>query len=288
MKYGYYPGCSLHSTGSEYDESFRAVCGTLNVELAEVPNWICCGTSPAHSSSHELAIALPVKNMALAENAGMSDLVVPCAACFSRFKFALYEIDKHNGLLDTVNKIADTDFKKKISITHPLELLSSEDSLKAISGRVVKDLSNMKIACYYGCLLTRPPEAMKFDSVEYPMSMDNILRGAGMLTLDWSYKTECCGAVFSLTQTDVVLKLCNDILAEAKALDADAIAVACPLCHANLDTRQEEIETKYNAQYKLPVFYFTQLLGLAFGIPAEKLGMPRHLVSTDTASVLIK
>jgi len=290
--YGYYPGCSLHSTGAEYDISFRAVARELGIELQEVPGWVCCGTSPAHASSHLLAVALPIKNLSLAEYAGLTELAVPCAACFSRFKIALHETAEKPELMEKVKEVIGTNFQNKVKILHPLEILNNIDP-KVIKSVVKKNLSGMKVVCYYGCLLTRPPKAMAFsrhtagsrqpsgDDTEYPMTMDKLLDKCGATVLDWSYKTDCCGATFALTETDAVLTLTQKILENAKAVGANAIAVACPLCHANLDTRQTEIETKYNTQYGIPILYFTQVMGLAFGIEPKKLGMLKHLVPTE-------
>jgi heterodisulfide reductase subunit B2 len=279
--YGYYPGCSLHSTGAEYDASFRAVCGQLDIALTEVPGWICCGTSPAHSTSKLLALSLPIKNLSLAEEAGQKEVAVPCAACFSRFKIALHETAQDPKLAGDIDEIIETHFKRTIKILHPLEIFSkiNPETLKA---KATKNLSQLKVVCYYGCLLTRPPKAMEFDNVEYPMSMDHVLRAVGISTLDWSYKTDCCGGAFALSETDAVINLTHKILENAKALDANAIAVACPLCHANLDTRQTEIEAKYETQYNIPIFYFTQLMGLAMGLEPKTLGVHKHLVSTES------
>jgi heterodisulfide reductase subunit B len=279
MKYAYYPGCSLHSTASEYDISFRAVCKKLNIELLEMPKWICCGTTPAHSTSRLLAVSLPVKNMIIAERMNVNEIIIPCASCFSRFKFAQYEIEEDPNLLYEVTKVIGEHFSNKVRIVHPLEVMLNKIGVEKIKSLITKDISGMKIACYYGCLLTRPPEVTKFDDCEYPMIMDSVLRAAGAQTIDWSYKTECCGAAFSLTITEMVIRLTRKILQDAKEHGADAVAVACPLCHSNLDMRQSDIEKKYNISLKLPIFFFTQLLGLAFGLAPEDLALHKHLVS---------
>jgi len=286
MKYGYYPGCSLHSTGAEYDMSFRAVSEPLGIKLEEVPGWVCCGTSPAHASSHLLAVTLPIKNLSLAEYAGLTELAVPCAACFSRFKIALYETTQKPELMEEIKEVIGTNFQGKVKVMHPLEILNNLD-VKTIKGLVKKNISAMKVACYYGCLLTRPPKAMAFDQVENPLTMDKLLDKCGATVLDWSYKTDCCGATFALTETDAVLKLTQKLLENAKAVGANAIAVACPLCHANLDTRQTEIEVKYNTQYGIPILYFTQIMGLGFGIEPKKLGLLKHLVPTEPILAVI-
>ena len=281
MKYAYYPGCSLHSTAREYDRSLRAVCEKAGIELEEVKNWICCGSSWAHPTSKLLSLALPLKNLAEIEKSGLREVIVPCAACFSRFKIAQHEIDSEPQLAAAVEGIIEHKFGDGVKVYHPLDILSNNTGLSRLTELVKNNLSGLRVVCYYGCLLTRPPKATEFDDCEYPQSMDRILEAVGVPTLDWSYKTDCCGASFALTRTEIVLKLSHDILEGAKSVGADVIAVACPMCQSNLDTRQEEIEEKYQTTYHLPIFYFTQLMGLAFDIPAEKLLLKSHLVNTE-------
>ena len=281
MKYAYYPGCSLHSTAKEYDRSLRAVCAKVGIELEEVKNWICCGSSWAHPTSKLLSLALPLKNLAEIGKRGVREVVVPCAECFSRFKIAQHEIANGPQLAAEVEGIIEHKFEDGVKVYHPLEIFSNNTGLSKISDLVKKDLSELKVVCYYGCLLTRPPKATEFDICEYPQSMDKILQAVGIPTLDWSYKTDCCGASFALTRTELVLKLSRDVLEAAKSVGADAIAVACPMCHGNLDTRQEEIEKEYQVTYHLPILYFTQLMGLAFDIPVKKLLLKSHLVDTE-------
>jgi len=278
-KYAYYPGCSLHSTGAEYDVSFKKVAGKLGVELEEVPGWVCCGTSPAHSTSHLLSIALPVKNLSLVE-AMSKDVVVPCAACYSRFKFATYEMAHDDKLAEDVKEVVGSSFQNKVKVLHPLEIFAQipPDALKANIKESHKE-KPLKVVCYYGCLLTRPPKVMQFDDVEYPMTMDKVLENVGYEILDWSYKTDCCGASFALSETDAVLTLTQKILKNAREVGADAIAVACPLCHANLDTRQLDINAKYNTDYNIPIYYFTQLMGLAYGYSPKEMGVNKHLTA---------
>lgn len=277
-KYGYYPGCSLHSTASEYDISFKAVCKKLDITLEEINDWICCGASSAHSYSKILATALPLQSLIAAEEMGLSEIVVPCAACFTRLKTALHDTENNPEMAAQMGEVFERQLPEKVKILHPLEIFSNGVN---VAGAQVKELSDFKVVCYYGCLLTRPPKVMQFDECEYPMSMDLLLQSMGIETLDWSYKTDCCGGAFSLTETDVVRKLVHDIFEEAKAIGANAIAVACPLCHSNLDTRQPEVEKEYSTKYGLPIFYFTQLIGLALGIPAEQLAIQKHFVSAE-------
>jgi heterodisulfide reductase subunit B len=276
MKLGYFPGCSLHSTAVEYDKSFRAVAERLGLELEEIKDWICCGSSPAHVASHLLSVALPIHNLALAEAAGYAQMAVPCAACYSRFKKAIHETSENPKLAQDVAEVIERRFEGKTRPLHPLEILSAR--LDSLASSVRWKPPDIRVACYYGCLLVRPPDVMGFDECEYPMSMDNVLRAAGFATIDWSAKTDCCGASLTLSQTDIVLDLTHDILEEAKTLGADAIAVACSICHLNLDSRQAEVEAKYGVRYRMPILYFTQLVGLALGIESKKLGLQQHLV----------
>lgn len=277
-KYAYYPGCSLHSTGSEYDISFRAVCEKIGIEIEEIEGWICCGTSPAHSSSKLLSLALPFENLCLADKMGMTDVVAPCASCFARLRTAAFEANEDPELAGQISEALDKPLPKSMNVLSPIEIFHGIEGLGAT---VTKDLSGLKVACYYGCLLTRPSKIMQFDECEYPMAMDELLGSMGITTLDWSYKTECCGGALAMTRTDVVLKLTRDILEEAKTVGANAIAVACPLCHVNLDTRQVEVEQEYGVKYGLPIFYFTELMALALGVPSDELGLKKHFVGTD-------
>jgi len=278
MRYAYYPGCSLRSSGSEFDVSLCAICEKLGIELVEPKGWICCGSTPAHALSKLLGLSLPWYNLIEIKKTGLPEVVVPCASCFARLKTAQDEVKDNAELANEIEGIIGKKLVDGIKISHPLEIFSSENMLQEMPKLIVKDLSGLKIACYYGCLLTRPPKVMQFDECEYPQTMDKVLQCMGMETIDWCYKTECCGAALAISRTDIVLELCLKIFEEAKSLGADGIAVACPLCHANLDGRQGEIEHKYNKEFQLPIFYFSQLMGLALGVSYEDLGLEKHFV----------
>ena len=277
MKYSYFPGCTYHSTGQEYDKSLKAVCSVLEIELQDVNNWICCGSSSAHTTSKLLSISLPIQNISEVEKDGLSEVVIPCVGCYSRFKRSVYEVENNPVLLKDVSEVIEYQFQNKVKILNPLEIFKNGMKEK-IKDKIKKDLSKIKMVCYYGCVLTRPPKVMQFDEFEYPTSMDEILKNSGVDILDWSYKTDCCGVSLSLTKSDIVLRLVNEILENASEVGADAIAVACPLCHANLDTRQEEVNDLYKKKYNLPILYFTQVMGLAFGFGIKELSLNKHFV----------
>ena len=279
MKYAYFPGCSLHSTAKEYDLSARAVAEALGIELIEIPDWVCCGATPAHITMHLLSLALPVKNLIQAKKMDSYEVVTCCAACFSRLKIANKFMKEDLAHREKVEKIVGQQYRGEVSVRHFLDVLVNVFGLKNISERVTKKINGLKVACYYGCLLTRPHDVTELDDLEEPHLIDDLMKIIGALPLEWPYKTECCGASFSLTKTDIVLKLSSDILQMADDAGAQAIVVACPLCQSNLDLRQAMINKKYKKSFNMPIFYFTQLVGLALGIEPKKLGLEKHIVN---------
>jgi heterodisulfide reductase subunit B len=278
MRYAYFPGCSLSSSGYDYHLSLKYVTEALGIDLIEVKDWGCCGASSAHETTHLLSIALPILNLSHAEKDGFDKLVAPCLACLSRFKAANAELAKDADLKKKIHEILNYKYQSKVKVYHPLEVFL-EMGFEKIHKRIRKKLKGLKVACYYGCLLTRPPKIAQFDDVEDPQSMDAIVRILGAETVDWSFKTECCGTSMTLTRSDMVLKLSNDILREAKEAGANAITVACPLCQANLDGRQRQIEESYKTRYGIPILYFTQLMGLAFGAFPKEVGIQKMITS---------
>jgi heterodisulfide reductase subunit B len=292
MRYAYYPGCSLHSTAKDYDISARAVCRALGIELLEIPDWICCGASSGHSTSEFLSLALPVRDLLNARDMGL-DTAVCCAACYSRLRIANVKMSARGGktkqwdeLVSAVDEVVGSPYRGEVGVKHLLEIVTSEYGLDALRDKVQIKLEGLKAAAYYGCLLVRPPEAVAFDDPDNPRSMDALLEALGATAVDWPYKTECCGASLSLTRTDIVLKLCRDIYQMAADSGAECLVVACPLCQANLDMRQAQVNKRYkadiehSADFDLPVLYFTQLIGLALGLEADELGLGMGMVSS--------
>jgi heterodisulfide reductase subunit B len=278
--YAYYPGCTLHSTAKEYDVSARLVCNELGIELRELEDWACCGASSAHSVSQLLGITLPARELQLAEEGGLP-IVAPCAMCYFRLKVAAHEL-ADEITLNTVRELLAKEFHNTAEVLHLLEVIA-EDKETMLS-KLKRSLAGMRVACYYGCLLVRPRDILDFDDEENPQMMDGLMEMLGAESIDWSFKTECCGASLPLSRPDIVLRLSHRILSQAKQLGADCIVVACPMCHSNLDTHQKEMRAKYEDGFELPVLYFTQLLGLALGFSARQLLLDKHL--TDTLPML--
>lgn len=284
MSYAFFPGCSMEGTARDYQLSTLAVARVLGLELPEIPDWICCGSTAAHSSDPLLAAALPAKSLLAASkmpsNNGGNKVAVACAACFSRLKMANMEIAGDSAVRAKVADAIGADYDGRVPVVHLLEILARDIGPKKIAAKVRKSLSGLKVVCYYGCLLSRPAE-VAFDDVENPTLMDQLLSAAGAEVIDWPHKTECCGASYSITETSIVKELGREILSMAKSAGADCIATACPLCQLNLDMRQKDIEGQYGESYGLPVFYFTQLLGLAFGCTAKELGLKSLVVNPE-------
>ncbi len=277
LTYSYYPGCSLHASGKEYDESTRGLFRALQIGLHEVPDWCCCGATPAHNVDELLSLALCAKNLDLAEKVE-GDLAVACAACFSRLKTTQHTLAHNPDKRRQVEYAIEKSVPAEKQVKHLLEILAKDFGLDRLKDAVTKPLGELRVACYYGCLLTRPPGVPELDCVEAPTIMERVIGATGAETVPWSHRLECCGANFTLSRPGVVLKLSGDILASAKRAGADCIVVACPLCHGNLDIRQKEIEEATGEKFGMPVFYMTQLLALAVGIPATKLGLESMIV----------
>jgi heterodisulfide reductase subunit B len=282
MKYAYYPGCSLHSTGKDYDISAQAVCKALGIELHEIPDWTCCGASSGHSTSKLLSVALPVQDLLTAQEMGL-DTAVCCAACYNRLRIANVTMMPHSradDLVSAVDEVIGRPYRGEVGVKHLLEIVTKEYGLDALQEKVQVKLEGLKAAAYYGCLLVRPPEAVAFDDPENPRSMDELIEALGAQAVNWPYKTECCGAGLSLTRTDIVLKLCRDIYQMAIENGAECLVVACPLCQSNLDMRQAQVNRRYGTDYDLPVLYFNQLIGIALGLESKELGLGMGLVSS--------
>lgn len=276
-RYAYYPGCSLHSTAREYDQSLKDVFAKLNLQLDEPKGWVCCGASAGYCIEEDLAVSLAVQNLQSVEEMGLEEVVVPCAACFQRLKTAAAQMKKSHEVERRVEQVLGRKYGYSVSIKHPLEVVEGLVSSGAAKDLLVHDLGQMRVACYYGCMLTRPPEIMQFDRHEDPVIMDRLIRSLGGVAVEWSYKVDCCGASLALNEPDIVLKLGRDIIEDAVGSGAEVIAVACQLCQANLDMRQAQINAKYSTGFQVPILYFSQLLGLALGVEPKKLGLGRHM-----------
>jgi heterodisulfide reductase subunit B2 len=284
-KLTYFPGCSAHGTSEEFDHTLKLVMKTLDVQMEEIPDWNCCGATSAHVMTENLALALPMRNLVLAEKLNNRTIGIACASCYSRMKVTKKHLDENPELAQKINStiVEEGEYKGGIDVKSMLQYCFEEIGLETIKGKVKKSLAGLKVACYYGCLLTRPKDVTQFDSPEYPMSMDLLMEALGAKAVEFDFKTECCGASFSISNTEVVESLSGKILQVAKESGAHMIVVACPLCQSNLDMRQPDIEKHSNTKIGIPVMYFTQLMALAFGYPEKELRLPKHIVPVEEA-----
>lgn len=282
MRYAYFPGCSLESTAKEFNESTHIVADALGIELVEIPDWNCCGATSAHNLDHELSVSLPARNLGIAERMGM-DVVAPCAACYNRMRSAEVELKGNTALRDDINSKLEKKYTGAVTVRSALEIFTSPDMLDRVSANIRTPLAGLKPACYYGCLLVRPPKVLGFDDPEAPCSLDKAMANVGAKPIDWHFKNECCGASFGVSRSDIVSKLVGDILSNAKKHGANCIVTACPLCMTNLEMRQGAAGKIRGEDLTLPVFFFTELLGLAMEVPGVKKCFASHLVDVNSA-----
>ena len=278
-KVGFYPGCSLKGSSREYGESTLALAAALGMPLMEIDDWNCCGASSAHAVSRELSLALPARVLALAAAQGFEEVVVPCAACYNRLSLTGHELSRNPQARQNVERVLDMPLDRPVRILNVLQWL-----VKYAPGRIAEKrvrALEKKVACYYGCLLVRPASVLGFDRTEDPQTMDQLLREAGAKPIDWAFKTECCGGGMTIPDTGAVARLSGDVLQDAAARGAEAVVVACPMCHANLDMRRAVINRRLKTPVDIPVLYVTQALGLALGLAPEQLGLKRHFVPVN-------
>ena len=276
MKIGFYPGCSLTGSSREYKESILAISEKAGIELVEISDWNCCGATAAHNLNKELSVSLPARNLALAESDGIEELVVPCAACFNRLVMTQHELNKDDKLKSQITEKLQMPLKNKLKILNVLQYL--EEYFVPRLEELIKKPFEEEVACYYGCLLVRPNQVIKANRWEDPMSMDVIMQKLGAKPIDWAFKTECCGAGFSMSKTEIVGELSGKIVRNAVNQGAKAIVVACPMCHSNLDMRRPAINSYLKTKIEVPVMYITQAIALAMGMSAKEAGLQRHFV----------
>lgn len=281
--YAYYPGCSGQGTSLEYDSSTRAVCRALGLNLVDVPDWSCCGSTPAHTVDPLLSSALAARNLAQAENLDVQALITPCPSCLTSLKMAVHHMSDRDFRL-RVNKLLDRPVRRELPVTSVLQAMVEDVGPDTLAGRLPdKPLAGLKLAPYYGCIMNRPPEVMRFDDHENPTAMDRLMQALGAEVVSFPLKVECCGASFGVARKDVTARLSGKLLETAESLGAHAMVTACPLCQMNLDLRQGQASAAAGRQFRMPVFYYTQLIALALRLPLDAIGLSKLCVSPDIA-----
>ncbi len=273
LRYSYYPGCSLHATGLEYDASVRAVFGALGVTLEELEGWNCCGASSAHALSHNLALGLPARNLALIEQRGL-EAMAPCAACFNRLRAAQEAVRSHPDEMGWLEQVLEAPLRGDAVVHSPIGLLIKVIGLEAVRRHVERPLRGLRAVSYYGCLLARPRALSELSSSDYPAELDDLWTALGGTAVGWSYAVDCCGGALSIPRSDIARRMTQTIVDAARASGADLILTACPLCQANLEMRQK---VSRNGP-PMPALYFTEAMGLAFGLPQAAGWWGKHLI----------
>jgi heterodisulfide reductase subunit B len=293
MKYGYYPGCSLERNALAYHQSAAAIADSLDVDFVELDDWNCCGATEYISVDLLPAYALVGRNLAIASQQelngknGDHQLIAPCSACFLN----LSKVDKYMGdsppLAEQVNTALAAGGLSytpgSVRVRHLLDIFVTDVGYDAVAAKVVKPLYNLRIAPYYGCLIVRPGYGGQFDDPEYPTSLDQLMRVLGATVIDFPLKAHCCGGHMTQISEGVALELIRRLLQNATDYQADAIVTLCPMCQLNLDGYQENVNRRFGTKYKIPILYFTQLMGLAFGLPTRTLGFGKELVDATPA-----
>ena len=277
LEYALFPGCSGNATGISYTEATNYVAAKIGLQLHEIDDWCCCGTSAAKLTDEDLMYALPARSLALSE-AQMPglDVVAPCTGCYSSLKASMHHVRESEANRAHISELIEMDYAASADVKSMLEVMVQPDVQQLIIGQLKSTLGGMKLACYYGCTQVRPAEVVNFENPENPESLEGLLNAAGAECVEWSFKTECCGASNHVVAPKAGRRASERILRNAKACGAEAIVTSCPLCWLNIDMREKQINKEHGTDYDLPVYYFTQLLAMAMGATAREVGLQRH------------
>ena len=288
-KVAYYPGCALEGSGGPYDRSTRVLVKSLGLEMETLQDWNCCGAMEVKNIHPMLQTYMSARNMAIAsEQMGYDTVMAPCNGCYHNLKKAEYELATSDESLKTVQDLAkkadDPVYKGDVRTVHLLEWLMEELGTEGIKNKISKSLNGIKVANYYGCMYTRPrqifPEKDQgpgSESSYKPHFMDDLLAAAGAVNVDYPLKTACCGGAHTLSDSDTSTQLVLNLLQAAEDAGAEVIATECPTCHSGLEMHQVRAETEFGIKTDVKIIYFTQLLGLAMGLSARKLGIHENV-----------
>jgi len=280
MQIAYYPGCSLHASSELYDRQCKIVLRHLGIELKEIEDWNCCGATSASKTDDFLAVALPARNLGIADSTGLPEMFIPCSSCYNRMMESQKILSEDSELKDKINMELSKKVEGKVKILSILDILVSKTHSGEIAEKTVKKLEGLKPACYYGCLLTRFSRDMQVsDNIENPQGMETVCKAIGAEPVDWSYKTDCCGASAAINDTDTSLFLMSKIIRDAVARGATCFVTTCPMCQMNLDMYQNLVCERYGVKKNLPVFFITELLGIAMGLSPQELMISSHFVN---------
>ncbi|MBN2706801.1 MAG: CoB--CoM heterodisulfide reductase iron-sulfur subunit B family protein [Deltaproteobacteria bacterium] len=278
MKYTYFPGCTLYTKAKKLDDAGRECSRRLGFELDELPDWTCCGATFPLVNDYHIAMSGPTRILADTHQRGDDKLVTLCSVCFNVLKRTNQVMRTDEERRAKITDFIERDYHGEVDVLHYLQVLRDEIGFEALREKVVKPLTGLKVACYYGCLLLRPVKEIGLDVMENPTIFEDFVRALGAEAVDFPYKIECCGAFQAVHSMATATRCSRDILRNASANGADLVITTCPLCQFNLDDRQPEIVKVDPAFKNVPVVYFTQLLALALDLDPAELGFERNLV----------
>ena len=283
MKYAWYPGCSADGNSFAYDETSRMIAEALGIEFQEIDDWNCCGATEYFSVDQLPAYALVARNLALINAEETPQVIAPCSACYINLKKTDEKMGKHAHLNAEVNEaLAAGNLSYEpgtVKSRHFLDVVCNDVGYEAIKEKMTRSLAGLTLIPYYGCYMGRPEE--NFDDAENPQSMDNLLKTMGADVPDYALKTTCCGGHMTQLSTEASLRILHNLLEVADRLNADAMVVGCPMCQLNLDAYQRDVNHAYKTNYQIPIVYFSQIMGLAFGMEPKELMFERGIVSSE-------
>jgi len=282
LKYSYFPGCSAEATGKAYDISARAVCKKLGIDLVEIPDWNCCGATSYISIRELESFGVSARNLAIAQEMGDMDVVATCSACYTILAKTNRYLAEDEVLHDVINEAlaaAGRSYDGSLTVRHLLDVIVNDLGCEAVSDKVARRLTKLKVAPYYGCQASRPKGT--FDDPEFPVSLDRLLEAMGAEPVYYPVKTKCCGGMLMMTEEEAALRLNLELLQCARDNGADVIVTMCPLCETNVEAYQPMVNKRFGTDFNIPVMYFTQLLGVALGIESKRLALEKQIVPVD-------
>jgi heterodisulfide reductase subunit B len=277
MKVSYFPGCTLNTTGKGFDNAVRASAATVGLELAELPEWNCCGATYPLIVDNMLELAAPAHVLVAARDEG-NTVTTACTTCYNVLRRTNRFIREHEEERERINTFIEADYGGEVEVMDILHLLRDRVGFNTVQDRVQIPLKNLKVASYYGCMVLRPPDEVAYDDPDHPQSLDSLMAALGATPVDFAHKNECCGAYLAVKDPDVTREMVYTILKSAQTAGAEAMATNCPLCQFNLDKQQVEMHKIHAGYQPIPIFYFSQLMGLALGLDASDYGWEQHYI----------
>jgi heterodisulfide reductase subunit B len=278
-EFAYFPGCSLEKMAVSYHRSALETTKKLGIKLKELEDWNCCGATTYFYIDELLAYTLCARNLAIAEKTGL-EVVAPCSACYKNMYFTAAHLKKDPDLAEHVNFALEEDglqYTGNVKIKHLIEVFAQDVSTEEIKSKVTHPLEGIRVAPYYGCQIVRPQKEK--EDVEQPQFFENIMSAIGATPVNYPLKMRCCGGSLIISSRTAALSMVRNLLQCAVDSKANVIATACPMCQVNLEVYQQQVNLEFGTNFSFPVLYFTQLIGLAFGITPKKLGIGKEFVS---------